>query len=116
VEEKIKPVDTERALILCARSLRSDIDVIRKMLNEKRAEAFLIGQCCFITRFETTNNNKELVVMCAQGKGLNSSGDILRAIAKKHGCTTARMHTNRPALQRLAAQFGWVQHEIIFKI
>lgn len=116
MEKAVIPVSTERALTLCARSLRSDAEIIRRMLNEKRAEAFLIGQCCFITRFEKTGDHKELVVMCAEGSGLNESGEVLRSLAKKHGCGTARMHTNRPALQRLAPQFGWVQHEIIFKM
>ena len=116
MEKEVIFVTVERALSLCARSLGDDLDVIKSMLTEKKAEAFLIDKCCFITRFETVGDHKELVVMCAEGKGLNAAGDVLRVMAKNHGCTTARMHTQRPALQKLASQFGWVQHEIIFKM
>ena len=115
-KEKVIFVTVERALKLCARSLGDDLEVIRLELINKTAEAFLIEQCCFITRFETVGDHKELVVMCAEGKGLNDAGEVLRSMAKSHGCTTARMHTQRPALQKLASQFGWVQHEIIFKM
>lgn len=114
MDEKIIIIDTERALTLCARSLGEDKNSIRNDLNNLKAEAFIIGQCCFITRFETTDNNKELIVMCAEGKGLNQAGSVLKKIAKAKGCNSARMHTKRPALQRLAKKFGWIQKEIIF--
>lgn len=114
--QKITPVSTERALLLCARSVSDDKHIIKTMLENQEAEAFVIGECCFITRFEISEHSKELVVMCAEGKDLVNAAKALRAIAKKHGCTSARMHTKRPALQRLARECGWVQHEIIFKM
>ncbi len=116
MEEKVTVISSERAMILCARSLRDDAAEIKRMIDNAEAEAFLIGECCFITRFETSTTGKELVVMCAEGKGVNPAVDILRKLAKKHGCTTARIHTQRPALQRLMPQLGLVQSEIIFKM
>jgi hypothetical protein len=111
-------ISNERAIKMCARALLGDDEIVLKMLNEQKAEAFIVDGCCFITRFETNNDNskKELVVMCAEGKNLLSAGRFLKEIAKKHGCTSARMHTKRPAIARLVRELGWVQDEIIFKM
>ncbi|GAA5133128.1 hypothetical protein [Thalassotalea piscium] len=116
MDEKVIPLTTKRALELCKRSLGSDKSEIETMLNKKLAEAFSIAECAFITRFDQLSTHKELVVMCAEGKGLNKSSRMLKRLAKLHGCKTARMHTKRPALQRLMREFGWVQSEIIFKM
>lgn len=111
-------IDNERAIKMCARALLGDDEIVLKMLNEQKAEAFVIEGCCFITRFETNdfNNDKELVVMCAEGENLLVAGRFLKELAKKHGCTSARMHTKRPAIARLVRELGWVQDEIIFKM
>jgi len=112
--EKVTPVSTEKALKLCAQSVRYDLAEIRDLLNAKQAEAFLIGDCCFITRFEQHENEKELIVMCAEGKGLLTAGRILQKLAKQHHCTSARMHTHRKGMQRLAAEFCWQQREVVY--
>ncbi|WP_286269528.1 hypothetical protein [Thalassotalea hakodatensis] len=112
--EKVTPVSTEQALKLCSKSVRYDVEAIRKSLEAKKAEAFLIGDCCFITRFEHYENEKELIVMCAEGKGLVKAGRTLKKLAKQHNCTSARMHTHRKGMERLAAEFGWVQLEVVY--
>ncbi|MDT0603489.1 hypothetical protein [Thalassotalea castellviae] len=112
--EKVTPVSTEQALKLCAKSVRYDAVAIRQLLEAKQAEAFLIGDCCFITRFEHYENEKELIVMCAEGQGLLQAGRTLKILAKQHNCTSARMHTHRKGMQRLAAEFGWKQLEVVY--
>jgi len=114
--EKVSPVSHSNALKLCAESLGDDALDILELLHTKRAEAFLIGQCCFITRFDLTRNDKQLVVMYAEGKGLLKAGRTLREIAKKHNCTSARMHTSRKGLSRFASEFGWKEQEVVYQM
>jgi len=113
--EKVIPISTERAMSLCAHSLDDDAVIIEQDLNNQQAQAFMIGECCFIVRTESIGEHKELVIMCAEGKGAIEAINTLTHVAKLNGCTSARFHTKRPILQRLAKRLGWLQHEVVFK-
>lgn len=116
MEIKVNPLTVEQAAALLPVSMESDAPYILRDISQKKAEAFEIDGCHFITRFEhdIERKTKTLVVMCAEGKNLVSAGMKLKEIAKRHGCTNARMHTRRKGMQRLTKLIGWEYDETIY--
>lgn len=57
-----------------------------------------------ITRVE----GDRLIVACFVGENLNAVARCIHKAAKRVGCKTIQVHTERPGLQRLLSEFGAV--------
>lgn len=76
------------------------------------AHCWRIGNTALISR----KDGGELVVMCLAGRDLAQSAPVIKAAATKAGCDRIRLHTKRPALQRLLKPFGVEIDEYILRV
>lgn len=67
------------------------------------------GESWLITRPE----DKELVIMCLQGRNAPAIIDHIKRTAKAAGFTSLRAHTQRRGLLRMFKKYGAVQREIV---
>jgi len=80
--------------------------------GECQAWRFSLSNIWMITRSE----NKELVICCIEGEGLNQVAPQIIEVAKQGGFESIRFHTKRPALGRILARFGFNERERIYSL
>lgn len=92
--------------------LRDDLQLLRQQVRAGIAEVWQLEGLHLLTRIE----NKELVVCCAVGEGLDRLSPFIQAAAKNKGCETIRYHSQRPALARLLKEYGFKEVERIYQM
>lgn len=69
------------------------------------------GRTWLVTRLE----GDELVICCMQGRGARELMPYLLQAAQRADCLSVRFHTERPALKRLLAPYGFELAEYVFR-
>lgn len=65
------------------------------------------GYGYLITRLEVYSNEKVLVIVAGQGKGLNDVVPVFLAIAKANNAQTIRIHSKRAGMVRKLEKLGY---------
>lgn len=97
------------------------LPAIRAQVENELASLFFVAvdgvTCgCFVVRIDRFATHDEGVIMAAAGElpGIDLIATCLPDIeAKFKGCTAVRYHTERPAVARKMARWGYVADEII---
>lgn len=94
----------------------NDLDAIAQEIALNISELWRIGQAYVVTRIETYDGYKELVVVCMQGEDAKKASAQLVNIAKHSGMASIRFHTQHKGLERLLKSFAPVEVERVYKV
>lgn len=106
---RYQPRSADYLHILVRRSVGNDAALLRSQIQRKKAEFFSLDNCHFVTRSEITTRGKELVICCAEGKGLKGPVRALIANAKKLGFEFLRYHPKSRAAGLAMARVAGVK-------
>lgn len=115
--EKITPCNhADLYRIREAAQNQQDYEYICAQVKSGHMEFFKAGNCYFVTCLEMPQ--KELVIVCCQGKNLHDVMDAIRASAKRQGYKTIRIHLfNKSLIKHLSATgYNWQEAETIYKL
>ena len=87
-----------------------------EMVKSGKAEFFMLGRCYFVTWADHRKQGKELVVGCAEGKGIKAATRELYRLAKLKGFHSVRFHTSRKGLSRLLSEMPFREVETIYRM
>ena len=113
VTAELLPKWTPAAAAGLGETLGDDRDKIASQVDVGIAQLWRLndGESWMVTRVEQT----ELVVCCYKGKNAVEVMGLLFAAAKRQRLTSIRFHTQRPALARMVAKFGFDECETVFR-
>lgn len=97
-------------LFLVKKSVGNDAAILRHQIKKRIAEFFSLDRCHYVTRAEITTRGKELVICCAEGKGLKDTVRALIANAAKLGFDYVRYH---PKTARAGAAMARIAGETV---
>lgn len=99
-------------------TLRDDGPELARQVNEGIAELYLIdGETYMLTRVDAVEGGpRELVVCCMQGRNVRQITPWIIDLAAANGIDSIRYHTQRPALQRMVAKFGFRELERVYRL
>lgn len=81
-------------------------------VTQGNSEFFSIGRCYFVTFAQ----GSELVIQCAEGRGLAQSALILKELATKAGYKTVRIHVFNQGIRRILHKLLFEQAETIYRL
>lgn len=93
----------------------SDIISITQDVAAGRAELLQLDDVTLVTRVEDYPEGREVVIVCAQGKGLARQAQRLIDAARRIGAKSIRFHTSDPNLGRAARRWGYQEVQRIYK-
>jgi hypothetical protein len=115
-EKIIKVCPSELWRIENAAQTLGDYLYIKNAVTTGKMEFFKHGECYFVTALEMPQ--RELVIVCAEGKNLRSTLDALRQKAKDLQYKTVRIHCFSHAMTRLIKKntYDWREAETVFRL
>lgn len=99
-----------------ARAAGADFHALRERVKNGEAEFFKLGRCHFVTCEEVSASGRELVVLCAEGKGVKQSASVLYDLARKGRFDSIRFHTKHKGISRLISHLPFKPVETVYKL
>ena len=104
--------------LLCD-ALLDDVSIIREEVNQEIATLWFIKKHgYFVTRLESFDHKKELVLVAWQGKNTKPLIDYLKNSCKKTGINSMRFHSSLPEniITRFVRPFGFCRAETVYRL
>lgn len=101
---------------LVAKAAGADLLSIQQDVASGAAELVLLDKCAFVFRVEDTAEGREMVVVCAQGKGLASHCQKLLKAATRIGAKSIRFHTANHKLGAAMRRWGAQEVQRVYKV
>lgn len=100
-------------------ALGDDIDVIEHQVEQGRAQLWWMDppSAWVVTRIEdrADGGGRELVIVAAQGEGLDQGLPAWQAVALEHGLASVRLHATRRGIERMVAKHGFEWLETVMR-
>lgn len=96
-------VEAEAGLII---SVGDDLQIIKSMVEQNRAELWFFEGGSVEVYAVVRRDQKELVLMCVEGKGARQVIPMIEQAARRAGCTSVRAHITRLGLARMFPDWG----------
>jgi hypothetical protein len=116
--EKIKVRRVEWSLAVAAKLSRSggdDIDEIKAQVEQGAVIFEFENLALAVCRIDQLNTRSEFVIVCLEGRGLHKIAPFLIGMAKRAGCHSIRVHTQRKGLSKMLERYQFKQDEIVLK-
>lgn len=112
--EKVNPSKENLARIATAAG--EDLADIADEIARGISQLWLIGDAHMVTRVETHNNKRELVIVCLEGQGSQAIADEVYRIAQLNQISSIRFHTQTRGFERILRKFAPVEVERVYKV
>lgn len=100
---------------LIAEAAGDDIISITQQVADGTAELLLLDDVAVVTRVENYPEGREVVIVCAQGKGLARQTQRLIDAAARIGAKSIRFHTSDPRMGSAARRWGYTEVQRIYR-
>lgn len=110
----MKKLGVEHAFLI-KRAAGSDFVSIAKDIADGRAELLQLGDVALVMRVEDYPEGREVVIVCAEGKGLAQHMQRLIDAAARIGAKSVRFHTSDPRLGQAARRWGYKEAQRIYR-
>jgi len=113
---KIEPVPwCDEAAVGLSRALGDDLRVMRDEVESNRAQLWKVhGYGFLVTRIESDCNGKTLVLVAAEGRGIDAITPVLIDVAKANGIGFLRVHSARKGMGRILKKHGYRYLETVY--